>query len=141
MADSSVGVKQSTVPDRLIANDTVNVGGQILYRQWVLAQGRPMTAYSQVKTGPLTDSVLVAAGPTERLRILRIAVHCDPATAQGIYPLVTLKLGATTIYHDKLESGFPWSETCSFEGGLGDDLALTLDTGTVYLNIRHEVWT
>lgn len=103
---------------------------------------RKMTPLSVSKTGPLTDDVLVAVSAGQRIRLLRNAGHCNPATAAGVYPVVTVKIGATTVYSDKLEAGLPWAELVCFEGADGEDLTLTLTlTETVFLNMRYEVFT
>lgn len=101
---------------------------------------RVMTALSVDKTGPLAGHVLVPVAPGNRLRLLRNAGHCDPATSSGVFPNVTLRIGGTTVYSDRLEAGLPWSETVCFEGGDGEDLTIDLDVGTVYLNVRYEVF-
>lgn len=91
--------------------------------------------------GAVTDSILVAVGPTERIRLIRNAGHVDPALALETYPIVTLKIGTTVIYRDKLEAGLPWSETVCFEGAAGDDLTISIDIpATIYLNCRYEVF-
>lgn len=103
---------------------------------------RPMTAASTAVAGPVADQVVVAVAAGQRLRLLRNAGHCDPALASGTYPTVTVKVGATTIFVDKLEPGLPWSETVCFEGASGDDLTVDVSlAATVFLNMRYELFS
>lgn len=134
---------------RLGATPAVSVTGTVeanlrpltLVEDSVRQTHRPMTPYSATATGPLTDEVLVAVGAGERIRVLKNSGHCDPATGEGIYPVVTLKIGSTTVYLDKLESGLPWNEAVCFEGTAGDDLTLSLTgSSAVYINIRYELF-
>lgn len=102
---------------------------------------RVMTAFSATRTGPLTADVLVAVAVGDRIRILKNMGHCDPEVADGVYPIVTMKIGSVVIYTDKLESGLPWNETVCFEGAPGEDLTLDLTTSSaVYLNVRYEIF-
>lgn len=102
---------------------------------------RVSTPLSQAVSGPVTDQVLVSPGVGNRLRLIRNAGHVDPALDTAVYPLVTLKIGTTVIYRDKLEAGLPWSETVCFEGADAEDLTISVDTSaTIYLNIRYEVF-
>jgi hypothetical protein len=102
---------------------------------------RILTPLSQVVGGPQTDLVLIPIAAGSRLRLLRNAGHCDPALDLDVYPTVTLKIGATTIWRDKLEAGLPWSETVCFEGSDGEDLTVSVDaTASIYLNLRYEVF-
>lgn len=102
---------------------------------------RVSTPLSQAVTGPVTDQVLISMTAGQRLRLIRNAGHVDPALDTATYPLVTIKLGATTIYRDKLEAGLPWSETVCFEGASDEDLTISIDVAaTIYLNLRYEVF-
>lgn len=102
---------------------------------------RVSTPLSQAVTGPQTNQVLVAVDTDERLRLLRNAGHTDPTLDPETYPLVTLRIGSTVIYQDKLEAGLPWSETVCFEGAAGEDLTISVDVAaTLYLNLRYEVF-
>lgn len=101
---------------------------------------RPSTPYSQPVVGPVTDQVLVAVNPGQRIRLIRNAGHIDP-TAVDVYPNITLKIGSTTVFRDKMEPGLPWSETVCFEGVDGADLTISIDAAvSVYLNMRYEVF-
>jgi hypothetical protein len=141
MGDAVVLVKQQADGDRPIDNESVTIAGQTRYRQRVRPIAAPETPLSTSKTGPLTDDVLVTVPPGSRLRLHRIAVHCDPELASGIYPEGTIKLGALVVWTDKLESGYPWSERSTLEGGDGDDLTFDLTTtATVWLNLRYELF-
>lgn len=103
---------------------------------------RRSTPCSTAVTGPVTGHVLVSIGPSQRIRLIRNAGHIDPAAAPGVYPLVTVKIGSTVIYLDKMEPGLPWSETVCFEGELGEDLTVDIDANTaVYFNARYEVFS
>jgi hypothetical protein len=102
---------------------------------------RVSTAYSESATGPIANSILVNVPTGSRIRLLRNAGHVDPTTALEAFPIVTLKIGSTVIYKDKLEAGLPWSETVCFEGADGEDLTLSIDSNVVlYLNMRYEVF-
>lgn len=90
-------------------------------------------------TGPVSNQVLVSVSPGQRLRLLRNAGHVDPQLTEA-YPLVTVKIGETTIYRDKTEPGLPWAETVCFEGQDGEDLTVSVDVGTIYLNARYELF-
>lgn len=87
--------------------------------------------------GPVVSHVAIPANSSQRIRLIRNAGHVDPEG--DAFPIVTIKLGDTIIYCDKLEPGLPWSETVCFEGGLGDDLTVTLSANiNVYFNFRYE---
>jgi hypothetical protein len=103
---------------------------------------RLLTPLSTSVTGIVTDQVLVAISGSDKIRVLRNQGHCDPALAAGTFPLVTLKIGSTVIWRDKLESGLPWAEAVCFEGAAGEDLTVSIDAAaTIYFNIRYEVFT
>lgn len=96
---------------------------------------------SQSVSGPVTDQVLVSVAPGSKIRLLRNAGHTDPALDTATYPTVTLKIGTTVIWRDKLEAGLPWSETVCFEGADGEDLTISIDSSaTIYLNCRYEIF-
>lgn len=77
MADGSVGVKQSTAPDRLIDNEQLTVGGQTVYRQRVTIGALAGTwAYYAGVSG----TVVVAAGR----RVIGIAAHATTAGSMTI---------------------------------------------------------
>lgn len=146
-ASVGVNIDSVTVPGLVSVTGAVSTVGEVDTRDLDLDSDsvrqtvRAMTAVSVSKTGPLTSEVLVAVSGGSRIRLLRNAGHCDPATADGVYPVVTLKIGSTTIYADKLEAGLPWAETVCFEGADGEDLTMDL-TGseTVFLNLRYELF-
>src|SRR5690348_2659602 len=75
---------------------------------------RYTTPASLAVTGPVTDQVITTAGAGQSIHLIRNAGHVDPELDAATYPLVTLKLGTTVVYRDKLEAGLPWSETVSF---------------------------
>lgn len=126
----------------LIQNTDFDIRSLSLSEDNVRQTTRPMTAFAASRTGPLTSDILVLVGPAQRLRLLRNAGHCDPALSQGTFPVITLKVGTTTIYTDKLEPGLPWAETVCFEGALGDDLTIDVDiVATVFLNMRFEFFS
>lgn len=107
---------------------------------WVRQTLPALTPYSAAVSGVVTDSVLVSISSGFRIRLVRNAGHVDPALAEDTYPLVTLKIGSTVVYQDKLEAGLPWAETVCFEGADGDDLTITIDqAATLYLNLRYEI--
>lgn len=129
------------IPLKVAADGSPSIRDLTLTRDSVRQTVRPMVPFSEPKTGPLAADVLVAVPNGMRLRLLRNAGHCDPATPAGTYPLITLKLGALTFYADKLEAGLPWAETVCFEGADGADLTLDLTTvQTVWLNMRYELF-
>lgn len=93
-------------------------------------------------TGPVSGQVIAAGVSDQKIRLLRNAGHVDPELSDGVYPLVTLRLGGTVVYRDKLEAGLPWSETVSFLSETGDALTIDVDqSATVYLNMRLEYVT
>lgn len=115
--------------DLLLSNDSV--------RQTL----RASLPHSVNLTGPMTNTVLVSVPNGQRLRLLRNAGHVDPEAAPDVFPIITIKIGATTIYNDKLEAGLPWSETVCLEGADGEDLTISVSTlTTVYLNMRYELF-
>lgn len=130
----------SIVGQVLVAALDLDIRSLTLTEDSVRQAHRTMTPFSSLKTGPLTAHVLVPAGAAERIRVLKNSGHCDPETGTGVYPVITMKIGSTIIYTDKLESGLPWNETVCFEGALGEDLTLDLTTSTVYLNVRYELF-
>lgn len=102
---------------------------------------RISTPRSVAVSGVVSDSVVISVPGGSCLRLLRNAGHVDPALEEGAYPLVTMKIGATTVYQDKLEAGLPWSETVCFEGADGEDLTISVDqAATLYLNLRYELF-
>ena len=102
---------------------------------------RISTPLSQSVSGVVTDQVLISVPTGSRLRLLRNAGHTDPQLNSLVFPVVTLKIGSTVIYQDKLEAGLPWSETVCFEGADGEDLTISVnDTATIYLNLRYELF-
>lgn len=99
-------------------------------------------AASTAVTGPVTDSVLVTIAPGAKIRLIRNAGHVDPELAVTVFPLITVKIGSTVIFRDKLEAGLPWSETVAFEGAAGEDLTVSINSAaTVYFNMRYQVWS
>lgn len=95
---------------------------------------------STAVTGPVDGQVIVPATAGQAIHLIRNAGHVDPALDQGTYPLVTIRLGSTIVYRDKLEAGLPWSETVSFLSAPGDALTIDVDqAATIYLNMRYQL--
>lgn len=100
---------------------------------------RASLAATMTITGPVVNQEIVSVPPGQRIRVIRNAGHVDPE-AVG-YPTVTISLGGSAIYRDKLEAGLPWSETVCFEGADGTDLTISVDSSAnVYLNMRYELF-
>lgn len=93
-------------------------------------------------TGIATDTVLVAVAPGSRLRLRKFHLHADPALAAETYPVVTLKIGALTVFIDKFEPGLPYAEGIPIEGADGADLTLSVSAvATIYVNVRYDLFS
>lgn len=102
---------------------------------------RVSTPVSTLISGPVTDHVVVSVSSGSYLRLIRNAGHIDPQLDVNVFPVVTVKIGGTTVYQDKMEAGLPWSETVCFEGADGADLTISVsEDADVYVNFRYEVF-
>lgn len=132
--------RDGVLEDQPVTATDLDVRDLVLGQDSVRQTLRVSQPASVTVTGPQTNYVVVSVSGGQRIRLLRNAGHVDPALGEGVYPVVTVKIGATTIYNDKTEAGLPWAETVCFEGADGEDLTVSVDVGSIYLNFRYEIF-
>lgn len=134
MADATVGVKQSTSPDRLIDNRSVtNDAGDTVYRQRVeVAQPDVSVAVATVTASGNTTVITPAAG--KRLRVYWVYAVPDPDSSDS--PLIKVSLGATEIYR-----AFAISHAQRFTGAADGTVVVNLSAANangVAVTIHYE---
>lgn len=104
---------------------------------------RALKPASFLVAGPQTEFFAITPAAGMAIRLLRIALHVDPQLSEAIFPEIVIKLehggSSDTIYYDKLQQGFPWSEQCCFEGLADEKVRINISaTGNYYFNFRYE---
>lgn len=96
--------------------------------------------FSDTISGPVTDQVLVTPPAGQQIRLRKFHLHADPALGDGVYPVVTVKLGSTTVFTDKFEPGLPYMESFTLLGAADEELTITTTTtAKIYINVRYEI--